>query len=34
MNYLFSLQDQVDLAAYRSLNVFTDNIRSENLLEQ
>lgn len=26
--------EQVDLAAYRSLNVFTDNIKSENLLKQ
>ncbi|KAG7159870.1 N-acetylglucosamine-1-phosphotransferase subunits alpha/beta-like [Homarus americanus] len=26
--------DQVDLAAYRSLNVFSDNIKNENLLEK
>ncbi|XP_066946144.1 N-acetylglucosamine-1-phosphotransferase subunits alpha/beta [Macrobrachium rosenbergii] len=26
--------DQVDLAAYRTLNVFTDNIKGENLLNQ
>ena len=30
----FYLQDQVDLAVYRSLNVFSNNIQGENLLGQ